>query len=331
MKFLKKIIFSICLFYGSFSFAEKPLEPIEILQNIFPNQEISNVNPLPEGMTVPIYSFELDGESFILRLTPHHSMEQNKINFETLQSASDLGVTPFLKYKDPRKGILIMERINNQMEQFLSLPFDVQREKLQDLLVKMKKVNTNQIPLNKRERIFEKKRSFQKTWGCIPSLINQAIDESITLSPEKKKSDFMHNDLHFNNLLYDGKKLWAIDFDDSGQGDSLYDLASIVNFLQPPQEKVSSWLEKSLAHKPTDEEITYFKQLRKLHLVRVGMDLLQIPKRKGIIDANCELPWDDSVSFNDLVMDYFMGNLDLSDPKTRLMFGSKFLNESLKL
>ena len=79
-----------------------------------------------------------------------------------------------------------------------------------------------------------------------------------------------HNDLHMRNILYDGKKLFIIDWECAGYGPKDYDVANFCNDQVMTIKAGLAFYERYLEREPTNEEIVYFKRLRVIHAATNG-------------------------------------------------------------
>jgi Phosphotransferase enzyme family len=59
-----------------------------------------------------------------------------------------------------------------------------------------------------------------------------------------------HNDPNQFNLLYDGDRLWLIDWETASRNDPLTDIGNVCGYLAPTQDLRDSVLRASLGHEP---------------------------------------------------------------------------------
>lgn len=91
---------------------------------------------------------------------------------------------------------------------------------------------------------------------------------------ERGKFGLIHSDLRAANLLVKDGQMWVLDFDDSGYGWHLHDLAASISFLEDSPMAgawVEAWLEGYQKHMPFDErdrqEIPTFIMIRRIQLL----------------------------------------------------------------
>lgn len=213
---LRALLFgSVCLLTWDCTLAK---DTEEMLQTHFPNQSITEFQKLTSGLSgVEIYSFDLNQKPFILRLTPSIAPDKNMALYKIIQSAAKIGAAPPIKYIDPHKGVLVQERINNKMATFLDLPKDIQMTEILKLLRQMQGIQTQGSTVNNIAYIKSLETQLRNKWGCLPPNMEKAISGVGEIPTTTDQLTYTHNDFHFNNLLWDGRRLWLIDFDDAAQ------------------------------------------------------------------------------------------------------------------
>ncbi len=247
--------------------------------------------------------------------------------YKVTQSAAEVGVTPPIIYANADKGILVQQRINSQTAYFLDLPKDIQMEEILKLLQQMRDIQANRPVVNNIPYIKSLESELRCKWGCIPSHMEIAISElkEIPIAPDQLA--YTHNDFHFNNLLWDGNRLWLIDFDDAGPGDPMFDFAWMIDYLQPNDEQREAWLRKFLGRDITDHDKTRLRMYRKTHLVRDALFLAQSTPTP----EDCKLPKPLGGAFDELSRQNFQGPLDLSEDNSMLSAVSRLIEEALRL
>lgn len=323
---LRALLFGlVCLLTWGFAFAK---DAKEMLQSIFPNQSITELQKLTSGLSgVEIYSFDLNQKPYILRHTPNIAPDKNISLYKVIQSAAKLNTTPPIKYSDPHKGILVQERISNETPAFLGLSKDFQMTEILKLLRQMQGIQTHGPKVDNIRYITSLESQLRNKWGCLPSNIEKAISEVGEVPASPDQLTFTHNDFHFNNLLWDGRRLWVIDFDDAGPGDSMFDFAWIIDYLQPTEKQRNEWLAQFLQRDITREDKARLRMHRKIHLVRDALFLAQSATRP----QECRLPKSLEGAFDLLSRKNFKGQLDLSDNNTKLSAVNRLIEEALKL
>lgn len=92
-------------------------------------------------------------------------------------------------------------------------------------------------------------------------LVREFYHENLQILDERGTAVFVHNDLHFENILFDGDIITGIiDFDFSRQFAKDYELWHIVDFLFKPTYYVEKKLESTWETFELGNELSWFKQ-----------------------------------------------------------------------
>ncbi|TFV52066.1 phosphotransferase [Blastococcus sp. TF02A_35] len=85
-----------------------------------------------------------------------------------------------------------------------------------------------------------------------------------------------HNDLNPTNMLVSRDRVWLIDFDHVGMGDVFFDVATAAGALQLTSDAAGNFLEDYLGRTATADEMTRFRGMSRLVLLRYGLDTLSL-------------------------------------------------------
>jgi thiamine kinase-like enzyme len=118
----------------------------------------------------------------------------------------------------------------------------------------------------------------------------------------------IHGDLNPNNILLVNGEYKVIDFENAGQDDPLFDVATILiyNFANTPYE--SEFLRYYFGHTPSQEEIARLNVMKQAVLLDAGLTLLSRIQPDIIDQAG------DPVAFDELLNAYNQGKLSIEDP-----------------
>ncbi|WP_413993089.1 phosphotransferase [Labrys okinawensis] len=73
---------------------------------------------------------------------------------------------------------------------------------------------------------------------------------------------FAHNDVHGDNLIDDGSRLWLVDWEYAGQGQPLADIASLANNAMMAEGAANTALELWLGRTATERDLSSFAAMR---------------------------------------------------------------------
>jgi len=191
-----------------------------------------------------------------------------------MQTASESGYGPKVRYADAEKGIVVMDYLRPeeppQADALLKAIADLLRglhagpsfpnapamfDQISGLVESLLQTRKGALSQEQAEKIVKALEEMRPLVECRP------------LAP-------CHRDLNPNNLLYSKDRLFAIDYETAAQDNPLFDLASIANFyrLGPSQEELffSSYLQRA----PTPEESAELYLMKQVVLLSFSLRLL---------------------------------------------------------
>jgi thiamine kinase-like enzyme len=248
-------------------FAIDPLSPIEI-------------RPLNGGLSpwANIFFVAFNQRKYVLRVLNTALTRKEKLReIATLQLFSDRGVTPLIEHTDLANGIILMTYVENNPKWMMPISKTKLLE-LARLLHCMHSVklpnDENQFASTNRMQQFEDKVSRLDA----PRELTDIFSKVVTAHAEillllKPKLDFTlcHYDLNPWNLLNDGQRLWAIDWEFSQLGHPLFDLATIANFLRLSPENDHYLLTCYYAGKISAEDKQIYYLMKQLSYLRYAI------------------------------------------------------------
>lgn len=256
----------------------KPPEvAVEEVASALQSEATFELKPLGGGYSGGhIYTFDCNGKQYIARRTggiygPKGIVQEIAI----LQEANRAGICPDMLYANSETGLIIMERIDNLLPAEFCPGLIAASDELMGQLIehlrRMKSLKPIQDIVTDRSDRFE----LQKAMGTInvQSLsiaIQDTLKECLSWPIETEKV-LNHNDLHMRNLLYDGKKLFIIDWERAGWGPRDHDAATICNNQMMTREAGVVFYERFLQRKPTTDEVVRFNRLRVMNAATNGM------------------------------------------------------------
>jgi hypothetical protein len=194
------------------------------------------------------YRIEVNKKSYLMRLETRRGPLRNPHQYTCMKIAADAEVAPALRYADDTAGVAILDfieqrplqdypggalglatamgRLAAQLQQTAAFP------ELADYLAILERM------LAYAQRMFA------------PGLLEPHVEvfQRIRAAYPWDSANHVssHNDLNPGNILFDGQRLWMIDWETSGRNDSMTDIAILTeNFARTPeleQALVEAWL-----------------------------------------------------------------------------------------
>lgn len=192
--------------------------------------------PLPGGISNLSFVATDRAGKYVVRLTrdfPFHNVYRER-EVAVARAAHAKGFAPEVVHAEP--GLMISRFLDARPLR----PEDVRRDigRIVELLLRFHREMEAPIG-NYAFDVFEVNR------GYIRALADEqwsALNERLAAIQAKLPTVFAHHDLLAGNILDDGKRLWLIDFEYSGQGSAMFDLANLSSNSQFSEQESADLL-----------------------------------------------------------------------------------------
>jgi aminoglycoside phosphotransferase (APT) family kinase protein len=209
---------------------------------------VIDVRPVTGGVSgAAVFLVEAGGRRFVLRMEGPASPLRNPHQYGSMRFAAEAGIAPRIHYLDADDRVVMMDFIEDRpLEAYpggslgLAQAVGAMLKQLQALPLFSSFMDYPDIV----DRLWA---HVCKTGLFADGVLDAAsqrladIREAYVLEPEKYLSS--HNDILPRNLLFDGKRLWLIDWENAFRNDPLVDLATVLDNFAPSPE-----LEEVLLH-----------------------------------------------------------------------------------
>lgn len=329
-KFVNKIII-LCAFIlvGCKPLYDKHNSHYCSLKKAYSSTEVSlldknwaNTTSLKGGLSHSTLNKVSTGEdSYVIRSIAHRNQKDKIREIYSQEIASEQDYGPKLYGYDVDSGKIIMSFLQGSKEQ---LDPSVKASKLADLLrsIHSEPNFCDHIP------IIEKVKSvFAKVKDYFNDSEKQKFVSMIAELERVKqfKKTATHRDLNPNNIIFSDGKFRVIDFEDSGQDDPFFDIATIIvfNFENTPYEQ--RFLKHYFGRNPFQEEIAHLHAMKKLILLVYGFDLiLKIPPQTISKTSR-------SMDFYKILEGVKKGQLSLENNEHLLILAKSMLSMAMEL
>ena len=242
-----------------------------------PNQ----FQPLIGGFSSPgIYKVVINKKPYVLRLShPKRTLKSEQRTISCIRLGMELGLSPKAYYTSAEDGIVIMDYIEPKLLSWKEL---TEHNNLKELALTVKKLHGGpKFP--ESITIFDARRSFERMLGeDKPKFLEElsASLDKIEASLKESKIDDCpcHHDLKLDNLLFDGKQFWLVDFEAAAQGNFLFDIATVITFLAMTGAQEEFFLEAYFGRIPTDTQRFQLELMKQVVLSYYGTAYLLVAK-----------------------------------------------------
>lgn len=219
------------------------------LASVYGTQVVDCLGPIGGGASGALaLRLRSGGHDHLLRVEVHKHPARNPHQYRCMQIAADAGLAPPLHYADAESGIAVMDFVH-------AVPFDQYPGGKPALLQ----------ALGSRARELQETSAFPELWDfrvgvgqllavaerCFaPGLLDshRAAYERLCSALDWDCAGHVpsHNDPNARNWLFDGKRLWLVDWETACRNDPMVDVAILAdNFAEAPEHKpllTHAWL-----------------------------------------------------------------------------------------
>lgn len=289
----------------------------------FGSKSIIAVQPIAGGASGALtYRIEVDERSYLLRMETRRSPLRNPHQYACMRIAAGAGIAPPLRYADDEAGAAILDFIvQRPLEEYPGGPKGLAAA-IGMLAAKLQA--TTSFPALGDYRVFLDRMLDYLRRVFAPGLLDPHVErfERIRQAYPWAESEHVssHNDPNPNNILFDGERLWLIDWETAYRNDPLTDIAILTqNHASTPE--LEGVLLRSWLGRPPDralrERLALMRQMT--HLYYAGILLASsIAPSAPVTDLSAPSPEE----FRALVA---AGQLKPGTPETKLVLGKVFL------
>ena len=316
------------------SIAKFSLTPVEAAQ-FFPKDRlgiVTAIEPLNMGMSGSlVYSVATDRGEYILRL---HRVECDWDAFIRNQViAAEHGIGPAIFHVDAKTRTIVSEKVTGSpFSETLKNP-DMRRPVIASLLTQLSKLHSIEVshlavidPLDFSKEIWREQTA--RTGFPKEALQFSAhLENAFTRLERDTRRVFSHSDLHPGNLIWDGRKVWLVDWERATLAHPYLDLATISNFLSLPDETALDLLSASQQSAIGEEERLTFLAMRDLvRVIYACVFIRLIPDLSKVEFAQLE----QTPTLSECLVQSAAKALDMASPQGCALTAAGFFKQCLK-
>jgi len=246
------------------------------LQEAFATTTVDDISRMARGLSSDlVFRIVVNGSPYLLRIMTriNEQMDPHRI-YSSMSAAADAGLTPRVRYANTEDGVSItdfVEAVPLTTSQALHLLPQTLRQ-LHALPHFPKEFNYltahngfiwrfRNTPLLRQNEIDEVFRCYEQLCSAYPRLSADMVSSHMDLKPD--------------NILFDGVRLWLVDWQAAFINDRYFDLALAANCLVSNEADEVTYLEHYFEQTPDDYQRARFFLMRQfLHLFSASVFLL---------------------------------------------------------
>ena len=297
------------------------------LNAAFRTTRLDSATPITGGLSgAGLFRIRVGGIAYVLRLEPPpHAFGDPVRGHACMRTAAAAFLAPRVRYADAADGVAIMDLIETRSiaQEYPGDGLPLITELAQAVRILH---DTPAFPalvdyLDGIDMLIAQQRvaAFLDPEALEPAFAGFAVLRTVYRTrPEDLVSS--HNDLNPNNILYDGRRLWLIDWETAFLADRYVDLASVANWFGGDDRRDERLLVTYFNAEPTSEQRARFHLMRQVNHLFYGLIFLAgaAAERPGHLPAERGLSGPDLAT---LRQQLFNGDLSLVAWDDRVTYG----------
>ena len=235
----------------------------------FGTEVLDSAAPISGGLSgAGLFRIRVGGIAYVLRIeAPAHAFGDPVRGHACMRTAAEACLAPRVRYADAADGVAIMELIETRS---IALDYPGDGGPLITELAQAVRALHATAPFPPLVDYLDGIDMLIGQFRAAPLLDPAALEPAFAgfavlraayrTRPEDLVSS--HNDLNPNNILYDGRRLWLIDWESAFLADRYVDLASVANWFGGDDRRDDQLLRTYFNAEPTPE------QRARLHLMK---------------------------------------------------------------
>lgn len=203
------------------------------------------------GASALAYRVDTDARPYLLRVESGLNARQNPDHYACMKAAVDAGIAPPLHFVDPGQGVALMEFVTQRpLQEYPGGPAALVRD-LAALIRRLQDSAEFPTPAISYVELVRRMSRFMRDSRVFAAGLLDPHLEGFERIAEAYPWDeaarvASHNDPNPRNILFDGARLWLVDWETAYRNDSLTDLAVVTHELagtpELQRELLRSWL-----------------------------------------------------------------------------------------
>ncbi len=302
------------------------------LQQFFPTSQfgdIGNVAPVMMGQSAASYSVSTETGEYMLRIHGADNDSWEKVIL-TQEIAAQYGVAPAMVHVDHGERAVVSVRVSGISFGAAMSQTETREAALRSLIEVLRKLH--QIPAGSFAAIDvmgfarwvwdeQVQRAGFPEWA-IP-LGGRTAEWGEILKQDDRRV-LSHCDLHPANILWDGQRVWLVDWERAGLAHPYLDLATICNFLSMPDEAALRLLEQQEQTPIEKGQRQLFAVLRDVSRVVYGAVFFRLVNDLESVQFASR---EDTLTVRECFAMLSRGELDLGESRGRALMGAAFLKQ----
>jgi aminoglycoside phosphotransferase (APT) family kinase protein len=287
------------------------------LLTTFGTTELEEISELTAGLSSAlVFRIVVGGKPYLLRIiTRTDAMADPTLEYNCMKAAAEAGIAPKVWYAHVEDRIAIIDFIEAK-----PFPMEEAKTKLPHLLKRLHSLPPFPFRINYLDKIGEFIEKFRADKLMPDDITAELFDFYARVkSIYPRNAEYLvgcHNDLKPENTLFDGERVWLVDWEAAFLNDRYLDLAIMANFLVKNEDDEKIYLNTYFGQEANAYQHARFFLMRQiLHLFYFVVFTIVGKTPDKAIDPDMPVP-----GFREFHDRIWTGKLSLADMDNRLQY-----------
>jgi thiamine kinase-like enzyme len=288
---------------------------------------IDTIAPVPGGVTMAsLFRFEAGNRPYLVRVEGQPGPLRNPHQYVSLRIAAEAGIAPRVLHLDESRGVAIMEYIERQpLRNYPGGRSELARA-MGELLRRIQETPAFPHFMDYPYLLARLLAHLRRTGLFAPGLLDAHGERLARICQTEPWTGAglvsSHNDPHPRNILFDGERLWLVDWESAYRNDPLVDVAILLDNLasEPAVERLllRAWLGRA----PDGALLDRLAAIRSLTRLFYAGVLLSMSAAAAPLKPDGDLSAPSRPDFERAIRE---GRLSYDAPETRHILGKIYL------
>jgi aminoglycoside phosphotransferase (APT) family kinase protein len=264
----------------------------------FGARTIGAISSVGGGITTALtFKIQVGDQSYLLRVEGEPSPLRNPYQYQSMRIAAEAGIAPRILHLDEAARVVVMDFIEPRPLQDYPGGLHGLAHALGELLRRLQ--DTPEFPyyVDYPDIVGRLFAHVRRTGVFAAGLLDihtqqlERIRQRYNLGLEKLVSS--HNDVHPRNFIFDGRRLWLIDWESACRNDAMVDLAIMIDSFGFSSDLEATLVQRWLGRAPDQafyERLATVRALTRLYFAGVFLSNSAISQIRAAPDTDLSVP-----------------------------------------